>query len=168
MPALAVQPGPTAPAPADRLHRVERSIAEQQAEYAATRRRIDALVDAGDRGVFDALDHAADLAMNLGALYRYELDLLGRLVERCVITTDAPPDPVRTRERLRRVSAAVARRGEERKIAERRLEELRARDDPGLAAAIGEAADVDRDLRRLQTLEAALRLRTGQPRRCRP
>lgn len=172
MTALATQTTSTTPAAseplADRLVRVERSIAEQQEEYAATRRRVDALLDAGDRGVFDALDHAADLAMNLGALFRYELGLLGSLAEHAAAAVQPAPDPARTAERLRRTSAAVVRRRQERQIVERRIEELRARDDPGLAAAIGEAADLDRDLRRLQTLEAALRLRTRQPRRCRP
>lgn len=137
----------------ERLHRIERAIEEQQDEYRATRQRIEA---AGD-GVYEALEHAADLALNLQTLYRRDLDLRGRLAApRAFGATNGTAPPDRT-DRLRRVAAQIARRKAERSINDRRIEELRTRDDPTLHDAISDGADIDEDLRGLQDLEATLR-----------
>jgi hypothetical protein len=156
----------------ERLHRIERSIAEQQEEYAATRQRIVQLTDAADAGLYDALEHAADLALNLQSLYRVELDLRGRLAARQASGAGgaALPDSA---ERLRRVTALIARRKAERSINDRRIEELRTRTDPMLYDAISEGADIDDNLRGLLELEATLRSQGGGAKpgsvpRCRP
>lgn len=176
MQALAVNRNPAVhPTPdplQEQLHRIERAIAEQQEEYADTRRRIAQLTDAADAGLDDALEHAADLALNLQALYRVELDLRGRLAapQASGASGAALPDSA---ERLRRVTALIARRKAERSISDRRIEELRTRADPMLYAAISEGADIDESLRGLLELEATLRTQGGGAKpvaapRCRP
>lgn len=148
------------PIDTDLLH-VERALAEQQVEYSAARERIHALAAAGDvAGAHDTLEHAADLALNLQALHRRHLDLLGR-----AIAGDAPPaaPPPDAADRLARVTAAIARRLAERTVLESRLAALPPGDHPDLASTLAEAADVDQDLRRLQELELELRRQLPSP-----
>lgn len=148
------------PIDTDLLH-VERALAEQQAEYAATRERLHALAAAGDvAGAHDALEHAADLALNLQALHRRHLDLLGRAIAGDASPAAPPPDAA---DRLARLTITIARRLAERTVLESRLAALRARNDPAVSSTLAEAADVDQDLRRLQELELDLRRHLAAP-----
>lgn len=138
MPALAIDPRASVPPTPlqEQLCRIEQAITAQQEEQAAIRQRLHDRLESGDDDAFDALDHAADLALSLQSLYRRELDLLGRLIAvPGPRATPAATEPD-TRERLRRVTASIARRKEEARLNERRIEELRARDDPAVYDAI--------------------------------